>query len=74
MTLRRIIGKLLVKRLVPLFAEIGVNVPENVAQFYALTLDAFRSLIAMKPEMITQDKILAIIEELLINCTGEKDD
>ena len=68
MTLRRITGKLLINRLVPLCAEIGEKDPEDVARFYALTL------IALKPEMITQDKMLAIIEELLINYTGEKDD
>jgi len=60
-----------IDKLTPLFVAIGEKNAENVAQFYALTLDAFMGMTVMMPEAFDKEKILAIIEERLINFNSE---
>ena len=64
----------LIDQLTPLFATIGENNPEDVARFYALTLDAFMGLAVMMPEMFKKEETLALLEERFINFTGGNDD
>jgi len=63
-----------IDQLTPLFAAIGETNPEDVARFYALTLDAFMGTTVMMPEAFDKEKILELIEERFINFTGENDD
>lgn len=56
-----------IEKLTPLFAAIGEKKPEDIARFYALTLDAFMGMTVMMPGAFDKEKILALIEERFIN-------
>ncbi len=63
-----------IDQMTPLFAAIGENNPEDVARFYALTLDAFMGLAVMMPEIFKKEETIALLEERFINFTGGNDD
>ncbi len=63
-----------VDKLVPLFAALGEKKPDDVARFYALTIDAFMGITVMMPEAFDKEKILVLVEERFINFTGVDDD
>ena len=58
--------------LIPIFKEAGEADPENIAKFFALTLDAFMGLVVMTPDAIDKETILKIIDERLINYSGDR--
>ncbi len=63
-----------IDQLIPIFSELGERNPEDVARFYALTLDSFMGLHVMMPEIMEKEKILLMIEERFIDCLDSNSD
>lgn len=61
-------------KLTPIFAETGEKRAEDVARFYALSLDAFMGMAAMMPEVLEKENILEILTERFIDYNEGKNE
>lgn len=57
-----------IDQLTHLFEACGEEKPQQVARFFALSLDAFMGMAAMMPEQFDKESILSIIAERFIDC------
>jgi AcrR family transcriptional regulator len=66
-------GRPFLELVVPQFVAMGDPRPEDAALFYAITLDALMAAWAMSPEVFDRDKVLAILEERVIDFGRPRD-
>ncbi len=57
----------------PLFAAMGEDKPEDIAIVYVAILDALMGLVVMGPDIYDRERIVALLEERFISFGREKD-